>query len=775
MFARSTIPGISRASTSGTSNQYGSHAFLFLIINTKNIALRESIGNELTYMFFNVTKTKHGMTLTKIMLMLLLGLCYPIFCSAASASGKANQIITLSIKDASSTGNNIYNDLLSGKMYAVSYTWKSSNESVTQWSNKANTYAYVKFTKAGNYTVSYDLKYSFTGASRSYNFSCTWNVTITEDGPTSISVSVDKYSIEIGETTTARATLYGGSGSVTWSKGNSSNITLTPSGTTCQIKGINKGSATVTATTNNGRTDYVTITVKEPTPIPNTIKLSASKIEILEGESRSITATITGDNSNVCKWSCSNTSILSLSANGKTANITALKAGTTTIYATAYDGTKASCSVTVKVDPSKEIKDWCISGSFNGWYNTKMNSIGDGIFVAEIERLTPQFKFKPADSWNNNLGATDRTPIKIGSTYTLTEYGDNLIFSESVTAIKNAHITLNVPKKTVIITGTAVTAQPQVSFSEVNCKWGSTRSQVISTQEGGYKICQDNESIVIFTKNTENINEIYLAYKFDKDGKLCASTLSMPENIDSKRISDEFFAQYDSEITLEDGLEVKTDDTNLVAVDISSTINGSGNIITIGFSYYEPLEERDDCVDLGLSVRWATMNLGARKPTGVGGFYAFSETSTKSEYWRENYSFCNNNSNQYIFVYTNPQTNICGTKYDVATKQLGDGWKMPSLAEANELISKCTWEKETIDGIQVYRVTGPNGNSIVIPIVGLKKLSKDYSTSLLRLGIGECPSKSSEYTYVLSGQTNKGVIGQEWKAWGYNIRPVYTK
>lgn len=715
----------------------------------------------------------------KFMLMLLLSLCFPMLCSAASASGKTNQIITLSIKDASSTGSNIYNDLLSGKMYAVSYTWKSSNESVTQWSNKANTFAYVKFTKAGNYTVSYDLKYSFSGASKSYSFSCTWNVNVTEDGPTSVSVSVDKYSIEIGETTTARATLYGGSGSVTWSKGSSSNISLTPSGATCLIKGISKGSATVTATTNNGRTDYVTITVKEPAPIPNTIKLSKSNIEIYEEETTSITATITGDNSNVCNWSCSNTSILSLSANGKTANITAKKAGTTTIYATAYDGTKASCSVTVTVDSSKELKDWCISGNFNGWTDTKMNSLGDGLFTAEVERLTPEFKFKPLGSWDNNLGATGGNPLKIGTTYALTENGDNLIFSESVVAITDAQITLNVPKKTVLIQGKAVSTGSKVSFSDVNCTWGMTREQVISSQEGGYYICQENETIVVFTKMNENMDEIYLAYKFDSDGKLCASTLSMPENNNSKHISDEFFAQYDSDISLEDGLEVKTDDSNLIAVDISSTINGGGNIITLGFSYYEPLEERDDCVDLGLSVRWATMNLGASKPSGVGDFYAFSETATKSEYWRENYAYCNNNSNQYIFDYTNPQTNICGTKYDVATKQLGEGWKLPSLAEANELISKCTWERETVDGIQVYRVTGPNGNSIILPIVGWKKQRQDYSTSQLHLGIGECPSKGSEYTYILtaerSGQTYNGAIGQEWKAWGYNIRPVYTK
>ena len=321
-----------------------------------------------------------------------------------------------------------------------------------------------------------------------------------------------------------------------------------------------------------------------------------------------------------------------------------------------------------------------------------------------------------------------------------------------------------------------VSVAPEMSISDINCSWGSPREQVISNQIGGYYIVRQNDENVVFTKTTERLDEIYLAYKFDRDGKLCASTLSMPENNETKRLSDGIFAQYDSDITVEDGLEVKIDNENVIAVDISSANNG-GNIITLGFSYFEPLEERDDCIDLGLSVRWATTNLGASKPTGIGGFYAFSETSTKSEYWRENYRYCNNNSNQYVFVYTNPQANICGSNYDVVSKQLGEGWRMPSLAEANELITKCSWEKVNIDGVDVVKVTGPNGNHIILPIVSWKKQNKDNNNWQLHLGIGECLSKTSESTYIITFKNSekKGSVSQEWKAWGYNIRPVYTK
>ncbi len=314
-----------------------------------------------------------------------------------------------------------------------------------------------------------------------------------------------------------------------------------------------------------------------------------------------------------------------------------------------------------------------------------------------------------------------------------------------------------------------------IDIVEINKDWGLPMSQVISSQNSAYELRQKNETNVIFSKTIKD-EEIYIAYKFDDNGKLCASTLTMPET--------DFFTDYanmimilgTSEITFKNEIEIMKDDGNIVGYDISTAANGR-NFITIGFSYYDEMEDRDDCVDLGLSVRWATTNIGASKPSGVGGFYAWGETSTKSEYWRENYSYCS--ASGYDFNYFNPLADICGTQYDVATKKLGDGWRMPTLAEANELITKCTWTREDVEGVKVYRVTGPNGNSIIIPIVSWKKQAKEYTTSKLHLAVGECPSRGSDSAYVITterqGNGYVGSIGQEWKAWGYNIRPVYTK
>ena len=65
-------------------------------------------------------------------------------------------------------------------------------------------------------------------------------------------------------------------------------------------------------------------------------------------------------------------------------------------------------------------------------------------------------------------------------------------------------------------------------------------------------------------------------------------------------------------------------------------------------------------------------------------------------------------------------TDISGTEYDVATSKWGQKWRMPNREEWKELIEKCMWVKEFLDGIKGYRVTGPNGNSIFLPFTGIR-------------------------------------------------------
>lgn len=128
----------------------------------------------------------------------------------------------------------------------------------------------------------------------------------------------------------------------------------------------------------------------------------------------------------------------------------------------------------------------------------------------------------------------------------------------------------------------------------------------------------------------------------------------------------------------------------------------------------DPTVTAGQVVDLGLSIYWASCNLGAEKPEESGEYYAWGETKPKNTYTDKNYSYYDNNLKQYI----NIGEDIGGTQYDAATVNLGGDWRMPMAVEKQELIDKCTWEKIQVNNILGYLVTGTNGNTIFLPWAG---------------------------------------------------------
>lgn len=132
-------------------------------------------------------------------------------------------------------------------------------------------------------------------------------------------------------------------------------------------------------------------------------------------------------------------------------------------------------------------------------------------------------------------------------------------------------------------------------------------------------------------------------------------------------------------------------------------------------------------VDLGLSVKWATCNVGASKPEDYGDYYAWGETKEKSIFSREYYKYSidrkywidrNGDGHPDDNVYQNIGSNISGTQYDVAHVKWGSNWRMPTKEEIRELVNKCSWKWTSFNGVNGELVTGPNGNSIFLPAAG---------------------------------------------------------
>ena len=130
-------------------------------------------------------------------------------------------------------------------------------------------------------------------------------------------------------------------------------------------------------------------------------------------------------------------------------------------------------------------------------------------------------------------------------------------------------------------------------------------------------------------------------------------------------------------------------------------------------------------VNLGLSVKWATCNLGAKKPEDYGDYYAWGETSPKKDYSWSTYKLCKGTENTL--------TKYCGKSAcgyngftdnkklldlsdDAAHIKLGGRWRIPTCAEWTELRTKCKWNWIG----NGYKVTGPNGNSIFLPAAGYR-------------------------------------------------------
>ena len=174
-------------------------------------------------------------------------------------------------------------------------------------------------------------------------------------------------------------------------------------------------------------------------------------------------------------------------------------------------------------------------------------------------------------------------------------------------------------------------------------------------------------------------------------------------------------------------------------------------------------------VDLGLSVKWAGWNVGASRPEEYGGYYAWGELHEKSDYSDEAYQYYDQENWEYIFI----GNNISGTQYDVARVKWGGSWRMPTLAECEELVNKCTWTRTTYNGVEGQKVTGPNGNSIFLPAAGGR-----YGTGVSGRGsYGRCWSGtlyegSSSLACCLYFDYGHVLWDYDSRYYGHSVRPV---
>ena len=170
-------------------------------------------------------------------------------------------------------------------------------------------------------------------------------------------------------------------------------------------------------------------------------------------------------------------------------------------------------------------------------------------------------------------------------------------------------------------------------------------------------------------------------------------------------------------------------------------------------------------VDLGLSVKWATCNVGASTPEEYGDYFAWGETKTKKEY---NYGECASWGQSWGDIGGN-------SSRDAATANWGGDWRLPTYKEFEELREHCTWEWTTQNGHKGYKVTSKqNGQSIFLPAAGFRYGADEDD-------VGSCgnywsskpdESSNSHLAYHLYFYEGSHRVNWNPRFRGHSVRPV---
>ena len=172
-------------------------------------------------------------------------------------------------------------------------------------------------------------------------------------------------------------------------------------------------------------------------------------------------------------------------------------------------------------------------------------------------------------------------------------------------------------------------------------------------------------------------------------------------------------------------------------------------------------------VDLGLSVKWATCNVGTDNPEEKGSFFAWAEIEEKDSYSMETYSFRDPATGKIRDI---EYENISGTKYDAARVQWGGSWRMPTRAEFVELFSNCSSQDFKYKGVSGMLFTASNGNCVFLPLSGEKYNGDKYGGEYKGSYWTSEGNTHSAHPFCITYSVNQTGVYSSWN--GLVIRPV---
>ncbi len=228
-------------------------------------------------------------------------------------------------------------------------------------------------------------------------------------------------------------------------------------------------------------------------------------------------------------------------------------------------------------------------------------------------------------------------------------------------------------------------------------------------------------------------------------------------------------------------------------------VNGDGKVsiadvttlINYLLTHEWPATQVDEYVDLGLGsgTLWATHNLGAINPEDYGDYFAWGETvPNKDTYtWATTaFVYYENGSLRFSKYNTDSQYGEIDNKTeldpedDAAYVNWGPQWRMPSVAQIDELLNQCTWQWTEVNGVKGRLLTGPNGNTLFLPAAGqrsganLSNVGTNgiyWTRELYYVSANNYRPMNAFRLYFSSGMKQKGNTSRNY---GYPVRPVYV-
>lgn len=309
-------------------------------------------------------------------------------------------------------------------------------------------------------------------------------------------------------------------------------------------------------------------------------------------------------------------------------------------------------------------------------------------------------------------------------------------------------------------------------------EWGISMEQVTQQMNSYNLVTSQNNDFLMFSNKAETC---HFSYKFINDSLYCALVI-MPQLVEKAELSNMLrgysyigelnnVAVYQNmgENILACAYEYEEDDIRYQALGFTPINSGMSAFVSVG-----GITAGHEWVDLGLSVKWATCNVGAEFPEDYGGYYAWGETEEKDNYSWSTYKWCNGSSNALTKYCTVDNKTVLDLEDDVAHVLWGGSWRMPTLTEIEELCEKCSWQWTEINGVGGQKVTGPNGNFIFLPaVIG------HYFTEVLHSSRGNYWSSTlgedgSHGAFMLRFDDScwEWYYGSTARPYGHPVRPV---